>query len=685
MTAAGQVFPWLSVEDSELRALVIETAALNGEKLDARIVGALQDISFERTILGASVLSLVMLDPYGDLLDSGLFSQSVDFELPAPNGRMLSYRMVRVKTGPPTLTVEFEERAVYRVRSRRRVRKASRAEMTRAEFVRMLVREVGGIPFFSPELKVKQPIGKVQDVETEAKKKDERAPGFGSSTPTVKGKNATRSQIRLLEQALDTAISRGDPEDAMIGLVMAMTQESVVVNMRGVRTAGGNPGGEAGPLIDVGVLHQNSRYWPATRDVPKDVTPFLSKLRASLKAHKDQSIGWNVDQVQRSYTVNTPQQGKDYDQWESEARETVAAYTGDADLTAGAGTQQPYRKRYEFRTTEPGAEKRIDWWTATGALADEVQFRRFVDLGTFFYVSDEYLQKQAARQSITRDKLPAGVVQVRVGDFDTGKPKATIEITVFLDVLEPPIGAVWVIHGYGPCDGRYLITKVNGSYLNPKAVVTLEKARPILPEPAPEVASRVTQSGDPVRGSVRAGTVQGGSLEDAYNKAWEIDGKRYPYVWGGGHARVGSPDTGTPGSAPQDQPGISASDIGYDCSGSVGAVCKAAGYWPADWGTSVPASGTFAAGWGRPGEGKYFTVWANSVHVYIEFKNMTTANKTEHFGTGRWGENWSGPGMKPKLHPHAGFTPRHWDDARPNDTSPTTPGTHRTGKPMPRD
>jgi hypothetical protein len=97
----------------------------------------------------------------------------------------------------------------------------------------------------------------------------------------------------------------------------------------------------------------------------------------------------------------------------------------------------------------------------------------------------------------------------------------------------------------------------------------------------------------------------------------------------------------------------------------VAAVLKVAGYYPKAWGdTGVPASGTFASSWGEPGEGTHLTVWANSVHVFIEFKDMTSAGKREHFGTGRWGVNWSGAGFKPQLHPHAGFVARRWPGER---------------------
>jgi murein DD-endopeptidase MepM/ murein hydrolase activator NlpD len=77
-----------------------------------------------------------------------------------------------------------------------------------------------------------------------------------------------------------------------------------------------------------------------------------------------------------------------------------------------------------------------------------------------------------------------------------------VEIDVLLDVLEPPIGAVWILHVYGPISGRYLLTKVRGSYQQPKATVTLTSPQPILPEPASTTStrSRVTaQSGDAVK------------------------------------------------------------------------------------------------------------------------------------------------------------------------------------------
>jgi hypothetical protein len=54
----------------------------------------------------------------------------------------------------------------------------------------------------------------------------------------------------------------------------------------------------------------------------------------------------------------------------------------------------------------------------------------------------------------------------------------------------------------------------------------------------------------------------------------------YPYVYGGGHAEAGTPSIGIKG------PGYNGRRVGYDCSGSVGAVLAGAGLLPA--GMPVP-------------------------------------------------------------------------------------------------
>jgi hypothetical protein len=216
-------------------------------------------------------------------------------------------------------------------------------------------------------------------------------------------------------------------------------------------------------------------------------------------------------------------QGKDYDQWQTEATKTVEAFTGEDPDAARIQEASTYRKSFVFRRGEPGG-KRETTWAASGRLAADVNWRRFVDLGVFHFVSDDYLRKAAPRLTLKRTNLPAGVLSVNVGDFDTGKPMemvdgrrrggAEVMVDVLTDVLSPPIGGVWVLDGYGPCDGRYLIESVRGSYLTPRATVTLTLPVPKLPEPAPELGTKRKVKVPKLRDKidVKVGSAWGGSL-----------------------------------------------------------------------------------------------------------------------------------------------------------------------------
>jgi RNA polymerase sigma-70 factor (ECF subfamily) len=92
-----------------------------------------------------------------------------------------------------------------------------------------------------------------------------------------------------------------------------------------------------------------------------------------------------------------------------------------------------------------------------------------------------------------------------------------------------------------------------------------------------------------------------------------------------------------------------------DCSSSASLILLRAGLFepgPA-W-----SSGHLAEAWGRPGEGRYVTVWANEEHVWIEFKldddhgerfDPTPSRITPNAG-------W----MSRKAGPTRDFQPRHW-------------------------
>ena len=102
---------------------------------------------------------------------------------------------------------------------------------------------------------------------------------------------------------------------------------------------------------------------------------------------------------------------------------------------------------------------------------------------------------------------------------------------------------------------------------------------------------------------------------------------RTPYRWGGGHGRW--------------------LDDGYDCSGSVSFALFAGGL------LDGPLNSSGLARWGKPGPGKWITVFANDGHVFMAVGGLRfdTSGRDSRNGGSRWQLNPRGT---------AGFTVRHW-------------------------
>jgi hypothetical protein len=99
---------------------------------------------------------------------------------------------------------------------------------------------------------------------------------------------------------------------------------------------------------------------------------------------------------------------------------------------------------------------------------------------------------------------------------------------------------------------------------------------------------------------------------------------RAPYKWGGGHGRW--------------------QDTGYDCSGSVSFALAAAGLLDGPL-----ASGPLMS-WGKPGKGKWVTIYANSGHVYLEVAGIRFDTSGQRATGSRW---------QNELRTNAGFVARH--------------------------
>jgi hypothetical protein len=85
---------------------------------------------------------------------------------------------------------------------------------------------------------------------------------------------------------------------------------------------------------------------------------------------------------------------------------------------------------------------------------------------------------------------------------------------------------------------------------------------------------------------------------------------RSPYKWGGGHGKW--------------------LDDGYDCSGSVSFALAAAGL------LDGPLNSGALMSWGRPGRGRWVTIWTNEGHVFMEVAGIRFDTSGRRVTGSRW-------------------------------------------------
>jgi hypothetical protein len=93
-----------------------------------------------------------------------------------------------------------------------------------------------------------------------------------------------------------------------------------------------------------------------------------------------------------------------------------------------------------------------------------------------------------------------------------------------------------------------------------------------------------------------------------------------------------------------------------DCSSSTSKALEMAGglgFGPDDY---AWVSGQFATRYGQPGVGRYFTVWANPTHVFVQLHR----SRWWRFDTSPHGDGGRGPRLRMLPRRTSGFVARHW-------------------------
>lgn len=486
-------------EDVDFKSFAARLSGLVKVDLEEHITAA----KIARTIEGASTITVTVNDFNRSLLRSGLLSQRLDVDIDG-----LWFRMTQVDKSSDDLDLIFQDREIEILRTYHNWRIAQRGQMTRAEFVLSMIREVKefNIPVVIPELHKVQPIEKYAgdligtdtiinkskgispDINTaaqDAHRHGETNTNVDPTILTVKGATATSEQIQNANIALMTGDSMGVSRKLKVIAIMTAITESRIIN---------NPGGDA----DSAGLYQQRPGWGSYLDRTDVETSSRLFYKAALKveaANPDQAYWFICAETQH------PREDlrREYAKWRVEAERFVNAY-GDVGIpvndanamstslqTYGGSAKGPF---YFYRgkiVDKRGLKirKPENTWDCIQRLGDEVDWRGFFVSGRFYFISEADLFKQQPAATIT--EFTEGISSFDFS-YDNHKKSATIDIEAEVGRWQIPPGSVVVIKEAGPVDGRWLVNDYERDLIgsNKIAKITLKKPRPQLPEPSPQ-------------------------------------------------------------------------------------------------------------------------------------------------------------------------------------------------------
>lgn len=496
----------------------IDDLTINGTKARAVLGDGLIEADLERTIEGASTITVKVPDPNRDLIESAICKQRsiavidhLRFELAS-----IAY------DEDDDATLVFEDEVVAILKRMYGYKKAFRKKTTRAEFIHSLIREANKkkharIGWRSREEHVKQPVKAIEN-EREARENDkekdhERKPGLGRadrSRITVKHEAVSLAELHVIDTVLDVGMSMGADYKVLVCSIMTITQETHAQNLNS---------GSAG----MGPFSQEPGTWGqdypgASLDVAECAKGFFQVALQIDKKEPGKNYDTLCQAVQKSAYPDA------YAQWEDEAKHTVDVYLKGADAGSGGGTlEKTIIKPYSYER-----RKHENSWDCAKRLAEEVNWRRFVLAGYFYYMSERQLFSGRTRARIAMDE--PGVDKIPF-EHDTGKPVTELSPVVWARTWGLPPGCVVDVDDCGPANGLYLIGSTSKSLIYDTDRVTIDCKKPMkqLAEPAPETETKSISVGGGARGETSAST-------EALDEVKITNASPGSPYWGGAHA-----------------------------------------------------------------------------------------------------------------------------------------------------
>jgi hypothetical protein len=645
------------------------------------ILAAVLETTLELNVTGASTFELVCNDPEFSLLNDSWFEKWMLEPQPASSEKTTSktaevkedvesilgeedqearwvlpekhidlrldgtwFRLAGFKVNEDKLTLLWEDllAAILRAEVGSVFTKTRSGSMTRAKFAHELFQAAvsnpknkvrGDCAFWCPEEGIKQQVEAEAEEETPGKGGEGEAASEEAGSQenaltttdgiTVKGVAATTSQLKVINEGLSACGKLSAPFKAKVALVEALITENGCSNP--------DPGNEA-DMGCLSVIASTARGLGINvYDIVAVCEHFLAAgfagaggAIAIAKAEPNLSAGEIAQKVQGSGAGAASKGEATYGKWKAEAEKAVNTFQG-----AKGGTTSSSANTAPFQFTRG---KNQTSWDCIQALAQEVGWYAFVRGNTLFWVSGEYLYDQPTQMLVERGK--GGVDWVNpVVELGARDSVAEVEVIARAGTWTALPGTCVRVARIGPLNGKWLVNSITQDVRDPSEAIVVKLQKP-LPAKKEKPGSK-------------ASTTKGGlkTAEGAFDAASKLSEMDLDYKLGGGHG----PGALAHISKESPEP--------LDCSSSTSWILHEAGMFP----STTAEDSSELENWGDPGEGKEMTVWANSAHVFIEFK--IPGHEPAQANTAY--PNSNGPRLitnpvfntNPKAE---GFTPRHW-------------------------
>lgn len=496
-----------------LHGATVGAITLFGSKLSARLEEAIVSAEIERTIEGASTLTLDLKDPSYTILRSPLLRQRTRVSIDP-----LLFELVQVRKTGTTIKATFEDAKVAALRLRKGFNKVSRDTMTRAEFARMLVREEKSIVFFSPQLHKKQPTEGQTKRDKFNQQNKTREKGFGPlTTLKVQDKLATQSQLDTMETVIRVGYEMAASDIVIISAVESIIVESTAGDYVGPSAPNGvrAPTGPAGDGSSAGIFQQTPEGGYGSQltriDDEKASRMYYERAIKYFADHPGIDAGLlaaNVQNPRAKYRYK-------YSQYESEASAALRGYRGGPD----ADTTRPLvPETFEFQRGQPWEHE--DTWTCIQRLASEVNWHCFMLGSTLYFISDDDLITSRPRQAL--GLFSTGVEDIDF-DWDVGKRSTSATINCESSRWFAPPGSVVELQDLGQADGRWIVARIRKSLSSTHTEITLKRYMQPKLEPVSFVTAPTLESMTDAEVNALVKFGPGADRADQKTNQWVID------------------------------------------------------------------------------------------------------------------------------------------------------------------